>query len=89
MNMEERAESEVKTFEYNAKEGVRAVAFIWFLQRIAAPLFFVFLITVIMVFAVNGVVAGLLYLAIFGGPALLLWGVTSRQGQKVLEYWKK
>ncbi|APG46967.1 hypothetical protein [Phaeobacter porticola] len=89
MAVEERAAAEVKAFEYNAKEGVRAVAFIWFLQRIAAPLFFVFLFAVIMAFAVNGVVAGLLCLAIFGGPALLLWWFTSRQGQKVLEYWKK
>ncbi|QAX29581.1 hypothetical protein [Leisingera sp. NJS204] len=89
MVVEKRAEAEVKAFEYNAKEGVRAVAFVWFLRRIAYPLFFVFLSAVFMAFAVNGVVAGLLCLAIFGGPGLLLWGFTSRQGQKVLEYWKK
>ncbi|MBY6134415.1 hypothetical protein KUV61_01130 [Nocardioides marinus] len=89
MSLERGADAEVKAFEYNAKEGVRAVAFMWFLRRIAYPLFSLSLITVITAFAVNGVAAGLLCIAIFGGPALLLWGFTSRQGQKMLEYWKK
>ncbi|MEX0369036.1 MAG: hypothetical protein AB3N09_00290 [Tateyamaria sp.] len=89
MNMEKREEAEVKTFEYNAKEGVRAVAFFWFLRRVAVPLFWLFMIAVLMAFVVNGVVAGLLCLAVFGTPIALLWVFTSRQGQKVLEYWKK
>ncbi|MEO9780398.1 MAG: hypothetical protein ABJH07_14295 [Sedimentitalea sp.] len=85
----EKTRAEVRTFEYNAKEGVRAVAFIFVLRRIAFPLFVLFLVVVFAAFAVNGVVAGLLCLAIFGGPSLLLWGVISDQGKKVLEYWKR
>lgn len=83
------AKAEAKAFEYNAKEGVRLVAFIWFLRRIATPLFVILLVVVVTAFATNGLTAGFLSVAIFGGFALLLWGFTSRQGQKVLEYWKK
>jgi hypothetical protein len=87
--LEKRADAEVKAFEYNAKEGVRAVAFLWFLRRVAGPLFLILAVIVAAAFAVNGVLAGLLSLAIFGGPFLLLWVFTSRQGKKVLEYWQK
>ncbi|MCB4454194.1 hypothetical protein [Leisingera sp. McT4-56] len=89
MSLEKRADAEVKAFEYNAKEGVRAVAFIWFLRRIAGPLFLVFVITLVAAVAVNGVIAGVLCLAVFGGPFLVLWMFTYRQGSKVLEYWKR
>ena len=83
------ARDEVKVLEYNAKEGVRAVAFAWFFRRIALPLMVIFALIIISAFVVNGALAGVLSALVFFGPMALLFWFTTHQGQKVLEYWKK
>ncbi|MCH2095726.1 MAG: hypothetical protein MK160_11505 [Rhodobacteraceae bacterium] len=87
MDANERAREEVRVFEYNAKEGVRAVAFAWFLRRVALPLGAFLVLVMIGAFAANGVLAGTLSIAIFGGPLVALFLFTTGQGRKVVRYW--
>ena len=86
---DDTAVREAKVFEYNAKEGARAVVLLWFVRKIAGPVLVCLALIPVAAFALNGIWAGLISLAVFSIPFLLLLAAVTGQIDKVLEYWRQ
>ncbi|MBO9472118.1 hypothetical protein J7413_01065 [Shimia sp. R10_1] len=80
---------EVKVFEYNAKEGARAVAFWWLFRKLLLPLILFFTLLVVAAWMENGPIAGLLSAAIFATPIVILVLFSKGQFEKIARYFRK
>ena len=89
MSDRDRSRSEVDTFHYNAKEGVRQVAFFWAFRKVLFPVSIVLLFVVGMAFANGGPLAGFISMVVFGGPMLSINWFSSDQFRKTWEYWTR
>jgi|TARA_R110000851_G_scaffold105373_8_gene223644 hypothetical protein len=83
------AENEVRTFEYNAKEGARLVIFLSLFRRALFPLLVFFLCLVFLATVTNGILAGLVSALVFAAPIVLILLVSHGQARKILDYWTK
>ena len=89
MKTREDMRKEVETFEYNAKEGLRAVALSWYLRRVATPLIVFIVFAIVAATVSNGPIAGVMSALVFSVPlAIVLW-FTTDQFKKVRDYWRK
>ncbi|MFA3915656.1 hypothetical protein [Ruegeria hyattellae] len=86
MSKPSQARQEAEVLEYNAKEGARAVTFLWLFRKLIVPLAAIFMVIVISAFIRNGPVAGLMSALVFGFPLLLLFAFSSSQLRKILGY---
>ena len=88
MAQREQIDEEVKALEYSASEGVRVVAFLWFIRRVAVPLYAFIFLCIFMAFYKNGLGAGILSFILFVVPLRMLYLIVTDQTQKIRRFWK-
>lgn len=85
----DQAKQEVATFEYNAKEGLRAAAFFWFVRKVLRPYAIAWFLLPVVIFMERGLVPGIMSAIFLSMPLVLLLLIAKWQGTKVLDYWRK
>ena len=87
--MTDEARRQTTVLEYNAREGVRAVAFAGYFRPIAVPSFALAAFIVVWAVTTNGVFAGIGALLLLSIPAAFVWSFTGRQWRNVRDYWRR
>lgn len=86
--MTDEARRETTVFEYNAGEGVCAVAFAAYFRPIAVPSFALATFIAVSAVTTNGVFAGIGALLLLSIPVAFVWSFTGGQWRNVSDHWR-